>query len=48
MKKIKSNVSYSKMVIALAQVPLTTQEVDPKNLSKIRNIPIVDFLLKLL
>lgn len=48
MKKLKSNVSYPKMALALARVPLTSEEVDPSKLSKARDIPLVDFLLKLL
>ena len=47
-KKIKANVSYPKLVLALARVPVSSQEVDPQKLTKPRDIPLVDFLLKLL
>ena len=47
-KKIKANVSYPKLLLALAKVPLKTEIVDPQKLAKPRDIPLVDFLLKLL
>ena len=47
-KRIKSNLSISKLMLEFLKVPLKSEVVDPKNLTNPRSIPLVDFLMKLL